>query len=556
VASDEHIEAARAALAESRWEEARAGFEASLAEGETPEALEGLGTALWWLCEARESARHRERAFVLFRQAGDYLRACAIAVDLVVTYLFNLGNAPAAHGWLGRGERVGQEIEPNPMQGWLWLMRGYLKPDPDASRAFLGRALEHARELEDRDLELVALGDLGLNRVAKGDVDEGMAMLDEAMAGSMGGDCGRLETVVYNCCSMLSACHRAGDSERAAQWCRVADEFQHRYTCPFLFARCRVHYGSLLLTKGQWARAEAELRAALHMAKDAGPAPRVEALVGLAQLRLRQGRVEEATELLAGCDETGAAAQAAAELRLAQDEPTAAVAILERRLARVSKKPVEAVPALALLVNAHVACGDLASAEEAAARLDALVRTQGGEEAAALAAFASARVLAARGRLDEATGWLEEALEGLSSVDLPFETAQIRLELASALAHTRPLIAASEARSALRAFERIGATAYADHAAALLRSLGQRVRLGTRNAGVLTSREQEVLRLVSLGLSNPEIAKRLFISRKTAAHHVSNILMKLGLTNRGELVAYATRTQIEAGPDGTRVGSG
>ena len=547
--SSEQLRTARDALAAGRWDDARGAFEGLLAEHETAEAREGLGRALWWLCEARQSARQRERAFALFRQAGDYVSACAVALDLVITYLVNLGNGPAAHGWLARAERVGRELEPNPMQGWLWLMRGYVTIDPHEARTLLERALERARELDDLDLELVALGDLGVHAVVEGRLDEGMAMLDEAMAGSMAGDCSRLETVVYNCCSMLAACHRAGDSERAAQWCRVADEFMRQYSCPFLFARCRVHYGSLLLTKGRWTQAEHELRAALQMAEDAGPAPRAEALTRLAELRLRQGRLEECEELLAGCDDTGAAALVAAELRLAQGKPVAAVALLQRRLAHVGEEPVEAVPALACLVNAHVVRGDLDSAEEAATRLDALAQLHRGEDAAALSASAQARVLAARGRLGEAIARLEEALEAFSSIDLPLQAAQMRLELACALAAQQPDAAASEARSALRAFERIGAIAYADRAAALLRSLGQPVRSGTRNAGVLTNREQEVLRLVALGLSNPEIAGRLFISRKTAAHHVSSILMKLGLTKRGELIAYATRIQIETGRD-------
>jgi DNA-binding NarL/FixJ family response regulator len=124
------------------------------------------------------------------------------------------------------------------------------------------------------------------------------------------------------------------------------------------------------------------------------------------------------------------------------------------------------------------------------------------------------------------------------------ELARTRLEMARALAERAPEVAVAEAKAALEDFERLEAARHADAAGALLRSLGAPVRTGPKGVGALTRREAEVLELVGAGLSNPEIAERLFVTRKTVEHHVGNLLAKLGLRNRAEAAAWATRRKL------------
>ena len=134
---------------------------------------------------------------------------------------------------------------------------------------------------------------------------------------------------------------------------------------------------------------------------------------------------------------------------------------------------------------------------------------------------------------------LQSAVAGWSSLGRPYETARATSSWVACSSTTSTDGAVDHARAARsQAFDELGAARDADRVAALLRSLGV-VRTGAKGVGQLTDREQEVLRLLAAGLTNPEIAARLHVSRKTAAHHVSHILTKLNLRNRAEAAAFA-----------------
>ena len=420
-------------------------------------------------------------------------------------------------------------------------------PDLDAAEALTRRALDLARGVEDVDLELTAASQLGLIRVGQGDTTEGFALIDESMAAALSGEPSNFDTVVYTCCDMLNACELASDAERAAQWCEVADRFVETYGCPFLYAECRIYYGSVLAATGRWHDAERELSVGVRITAGTCPGLHRMALTRLANLRLRQGRVEEAERLLADIGGTADAGSdvtlSAAALLLARGDGAGASRLLEHRWRRMERHRTHLGAALDLLVDAQLGAGDVDAAATSAVRLSDLA-AHGHDRLDAVALAARGRVAMAVADVESAISLLEDAAAQFSRMDMPFEAARARFDLSRVLAIGQPDLAVDNARLALACFEQLGAALDADHAAAFLRSLGVASRPGPKGAGTLTAREQEVLELLAHGLSNPEIAARLYVSRKTAAHHVSRILSKLNLRSRAAAAAFATSARL------------
>ena len=545
VDSDSPLGAGERALEAGEWSAARSWFEAALELEETPEALLGLGNALWWLDETEASLRYRERAYAAFRHRPDPFHAAATALQLAAHYGGNLGDVPAARGWGARAGRLVEEFELVPLEGWVLLSRAAGASsggDPQAGEGFAGQALEIARRVGDTDLELCALSQLGGALVLLGRVDEGAPLLDEAMAGALGGE-GGPETVVHASCVTIVCCSRAAELKRAAQWIRAAGEFNRRYGSPHLDAVCRTAYGAVLLATGRWAEAETELESALQkMSTTAEPLVRTEALAKLAELRLGQGRLEEAARLLEGIEDHAATTYTVAALHLARRELVRAASILRRRLRSVGEETLESAMLLELLTEVEIEQGAPEAALTKARRLAALGASSSCDVSAARGERALGRALVAIGAADRAGPHLERALEAFGDLELPLEACRSRLLLARATAASEPEAAIAEARGALARLEALGAARDADAAAAFLRTLGVKAaRSGQRGVGGLTKRELEVLSLLGEGLSNPQMAERLFLSRKTVENHVASVLSKLELSGRAEAAAYAVR---------------
>lgn len=537
---------AQAALVDGRWQEARDGFESVLVVEESGAALFGLAIACWWLREPADAIGLEERAFAAFRRQGEHEGAVNAAIYLCLGHNMTFANTSAARGWLERATRIVEEQDLTHLTGWMLLCRAVTEQDDDdviAAEKLAREALLAAAEFDDLDLEVCARSELGSALVAQGRLAEGTAHLDDAMAGALGGDIQVIDSVVLVACRTIASCSRAGDVRRAAQWIRAATEFNQRFGSPHLHTTCKIHYADLLFLNGRWADAEAELAEALAVGERAEPLLHATARAGLAELRLAQGRNEEAERLLAGHEQHPVALPAWTGVLLCRGQAEQAAELLRRRIRVTGAGRLEEIRLRVRLVAAEIACGQTDQAATSALGLLDLASSIDVPFVAARAHHSAGLVFLAAGE-GAAVDHLERALAAYLELGIPYDAARCRLALA-ALPGMAPDVAAGDARLALETFERLGARGDADAANALLRSLGVKsVRRGPNAVNSLTGREREILALLGEGLSNRDIAERLFITPKTVEHHVSRVLAKLDMNRRGEAAAYAVRQHL------------
>jgi DNA-binding NarL/FixJ family response regulator len=544
------MEIGREALARGAWEDARAAFERELAREESPEALEGLGLTCWWLDRGDRIFETRERSYTLYRERGERASAARLAIWLAWDYSAFRGEGTVANGWLRRAHRLLDGLPDTPEHAFLALREGIfaLLEDGDPTRALehAGTAIAVAHSIGSTDYEMVGRALGGLATVTAGNVAEGLCELDEVNAAIVAGELKDPVAIGLASCYLIAACERIRDYDRAVEWCHRLKEFCAKIGLRPLFAVCRTQYASVCLWRGTWGEADRELTLATEELAAARPAMTAEGVVRLAELRRRQGRFDEASEMFERAEPHPQASLGLANLALDRGDPRMASDFAERYLRRFpAGNRIERSSGLEVLVRAEILLGRRREATAALQELASIAAEVGTSPLVGSARLAEGLTAAAAGDPEAARRHFEDAVDRFQQSGAPFETARARIELARALS---ALGRADEAR------------AEADRAIALLSTMNAEFEIARARAAVsassegpeavrgrvalLSRREIEVLRHVARGLSNQAIGERLFISEHTVHRHVANILTKLGVPSRAAAAAQAARDNL------------
>ena len=500
--------AARRAINAGDWQTARDLYEQLTRETNAPEAWAGLAEAAWLQQDSKLMIDARLAAYRLYRERGDDVPAARMAIALGNDFLDFRGDAAVANGWFKYARRLLKPLPPSAEHAWLnvWEARLALigRQDTAEGARLAEDALRLARESNNFDVEVLATAMSGLALVMNAQPDEGLALLDEAAAAALGGDISDQYAAGLTCCYLISACDRVRDYDRAAQWCARLREFFSRQRFAILMTTCRLQYGSVLISRGEWEEADAELQAAIADLREVRPVVLPAAYARLGELRRRQGRTDEAVALFEQAGSHPLALLGGAWIDIEQGNLARA---LERARAYLRRFPEDALL-------------ERASANELLVR----IATASGKPADAQHAL---------GELEKAT----------AKFDLPLlRAAVLSAKAVLASAGGDDARAAEFMEDAAALYENAGFV----HEAETTRRDLEKTRGGGSSApnAALTQRETEVLRLIAKGLSEREAADKLCISPHTAHRHLSNIRLKLNVATQAAAVALAARSGL------------
>ncbi len=426
------LEELRASIDANTWREIRTAFAAAGVAALTAADLETWAEAAWWDCEVIECISVRQEAFRRYLAADDNLGAARVAIALSDDYLHR-GASTVCRTWSTRAQDLLANSPRTAEFGQLLRLRSAYELDvamnPKGALDLNSDLCELAKQIDDADLLALSLQDRGRCLIALGRVDEGMAMVDEAMllaatTATSANVTGRLY------CNMLSACIGVGHLKRARDWSDEAMTWCAGHAESGFPGICQIHRTGLRRRMGELQGSIDDLERIASSSQFSHIAG--SALVELGEVHLRRGDVDlaEAAFLQAhahSADATPGLAQVAIE----RDRPGDAVSLLHEALTARGIDHVTRVRLLPLLVDAAVMDDQVSVAADASNELSD-VAAGGSESCLGSASLSRGTVALMQDRHREAADAFQDAAALYSRVGLPFELATARLGLAAA----------------------------------------------------------------------------------------------------------------------------
>jgi class 3 adenylate cyclase len=458
------VDHARDAATRLAWREAYEAFSALDRARLTPDDLERYADAAWWRGHLDEAIALRELAFAGFAKSGEKLRAARLALTLSWDHS-GRGAFAVSQGWFANAERLLEGEPESTAHGVVMLMRaieGLFGGRLDDAVESFGSAEEIARRFGDRDTEVLAIVGRGRAMVKRGEVEEGLALMDQGSACAVVGEISPYTSgLVY--CLTISACQDVGDYRRAAEWTDVANKWCDKLDVSGFPGACRIHRAEIMRLRGDLAGAERQAIEACEELHDFERSITAGGYYEVGEIRRRLGDFEAAEEAFRRADELGRDPQPGLSLlRLAQGKVEAASASIVRSL-RETEDPLARLRRLPARAEIAIAARDMAAARDAYDELEQLVDAYklGGRRAPAFDATLheiSGRIALADGNAESAERCFRRAREEWQEVGAPYETARSRTLVASALRRQGDVhAAADELEAALATFERLGA---------------------------------------------------------------------------------------------------
>jgi class 3 adenylate cyclase len=526
------LDAARSAASRFAWREAYEAYTNVDVSTLTPEDLESFGDAAWWSGKLDDAIRYRERAYAAFSAAGDKLSAARLALTLSWDHE-GRGSYAVSQGWFATAQRLLDGLPESVEHGRLLLTEamGAMMAEGDLAKAneLLERARELAARIGDRDVQVLALSVQARVLVMSGEVEKGLALHDEASASAVCGELKPFSTgLVY--CITISSCQDVGDFRRAAEWTEAANRWCDQADVSGFPGTCRLHRAEIMRLRGDWPAAEAQAVAACEELSDFDRNITAGGYYEVGEIRRRRGDFVGAEQAYQTANEWGRTPQPGLGLlRLAEGKVDSALAGITQALGEV-EAPLFRLRGLPALVEVAIAAGDLRIARSAADELERIVdQYKIGERRApafdAMAHLARGRIQLAEKDWDGAARCLRKARDEWQRVGAPYEAAQARLLLGTAIRRGGDEHGAlAELEGALAGFERLGARIDEERAKELLG------RLETRRTFVFTDIVDSTKLLATLGDDKWRrlLARHDELVREAIAEHGGEVVKKTG----------------------------